>query len=1110
VFCSQALAQEATIVGAVTDQTGAAVPNASITITNTDTGQVHQTTTNSVGQYLAPSVQIGHYTIRAEVAGFKKAEQTGIVLENGDRRAVDFKLEIGTAQESVTVEAAPVAVQSESGEVSDLITGSQVTQLATNGRSIYSLAALTAGASSAMPDYQVASSVGANSSISFNGLRYSHNLYMIDGGEDLDRGGAGTIIVMPSIDAIAEFRQLTSNYSAEYGLSSAGTTTLVIKSGSKDFHAGAWEFMRNEDLDAENPFPKAAGQPIPINRLNNFGFNVGGPVFIPNVYNKDKNKTFFFYNMEWRKMLTGGGINQTVPLTSEYGGAIPSSTPIHVPAAAQLSSQQIARFAAAGLTPGEAFPNNTIPSSLLDPNAQALLKAGIFPAPTGGAQFVGGGNVPNNIREEIVRIDEHVSDKVWLYGHWVADAVNQNYSTTMWSGDNVPSAGNTFANPSWSGVIHSTYTISPTLLNEFSFNSNGNSISILPSSTSVISSSNVSIPSIFPKAVNIDSRLPAISLGGSTGTDYTLNWTPWTNVCSDYQLREDFSWTKGSHQIKFGGSWSLYKKNQTYFADTEGQFGFNGQYTGNDFADFLLGMANSYSQDAVQNLGHWNNVSWGLYVQDNWKVSSRLTLNLGLRWDGIPHTYEASQQSANFYPNLYNPANAAVILPSGNISPSSPGLGTSPVPALAGYQFYLNGIGIAGQNGIPDGLVNPAWKNFGPRLGFAYDVTGKGKTVIRGGFGIMYERIQGNDMYNGATNSPFGATVGYSNVSLSNPNVSILTGQTLVAPITVNGITGLDQTDYKAPTSMQYSVGVQQALGKDSVLSVAYVGNQNRHQQDYTEINLPNSALLPGLINGTVNYNTVVPYLGFGNIGMSGNDMNSHYNGLQVNLHSQMSSNLSLQAVYTYSKAIDPINATGAGDMNYASDPYNRNYDVGPSPLDRRNMLLVNFIYRLPILNGANTNRMLKATLGGWEVSGIVTEESGMPLDITLGGPQGSNGIPNATNRPNINGSISYPKTVGEWFDTSVFSLPALGAWGNLGRDSVYGPGRNNWNLSLFKSFTFSEGRGSRLELRVETFNTFNHTQYQNVSTTFTSSNFGQVTSTYDPRAVQLGVKLLF
>jgi hypothetical protein len=1108
VFSFQAFAQEATIVGTATDPSGGAVPNVSITITNTQTNQVTKVTTNNEGQFTAPSLQIGRYTVRAEVAGFKKAERTDLALAVGDRARVDFKMEIGTSEQSVTVEASPVAVQSESGEVSDVINGTQLSQLATNGRTLYSLAIMTAGASSNMADYQSATPVGGDATVSFNGLRTSHNIYLIDGGEDLDRGGAGTISVMPSMDSIQEFRQLTSNYSAEYGLSSGGTMTMAFKSGSKDFHASGWEFLRNEDLDANSYFFNQAGTPKALNRLNTYGFNVGGPVFIPNVYNTKKDKTFFFYNMEWRKLEQGGALNTVVPVTSSYGGNL-GSTAIHVPLASQLSAAQIARFAAAGLSPGQAFPNNTIPASLLDPNAQILLKAGIFPAPTSGTAFSGGNNAPTNVREEIIRIDHHFNDKFWLFGHWVDESILQTYGTSMWSGDNVPTAGNTFGNPSYSGVIHSIYTVSPSVLNEVAFNYNGNRIAILPTGV-VAQPSGLTIPRLFT-GPNADNRIPSISLAGATGTNYTTNWMPWNNKADDYQIRDDLSWTKGAHQFKFGASWALYKKIQDLFANTEGGFSFNGQYTGNDFADFLLGYAQNYSEAGVKDSGHWDNKSYVIYAQDNWKVSPKLTLNLGLRWDGIPHTYEENNRQSNFNPALYNPANAAVILPSGNISPSSPGLGTSPNSILAGSQFYLNGIGLAGQNGTPDGLVKNHWAAFAPRVGFAYDIEGKGKTVIRGGFGIMYERVQGNDVYNAGTNVPYSAQVSFNNVSLSNPNLSLLTGQTLVAPITVASITGLSTNDYKAPASYQFSFGVQRELAKNSVLSVSYVGNQNRHQNDYREINLPSPSQLPALINGTVSYNTVLSYPGFNSIKMSENATNSHYNGLQVNFHSQLSKSLTLQAVYTLSKAWDPVGQGGnAQDLQNVSDPYNRAYDNGPSPLDRRHIAILNFIYELPFFQTKSTGSILKSTMGGWEISAIGTMETGMPLNISLGGAQGSNGLANSTNRPDMNGSVSTPHTLLDWFSPSAFSLPALGAWGNFPARSIYGPGRDNWNISLFKAFNFSEARGSRLEIRLETFNTFNHTQYDAVSTAFTDSRFGQVTSTYNPRNVQLGVKLMF
>jgi hypothetical protein len=1114
-------AQEATVVGTVTDPTGATVPGAMIRISNNDTGVNQQFPTNAAGEYVAPSLHIGRYTVRAEAAGFKSVEHKDVVLQVGDRDRVDFQLEVGAATEQVTVEAAPVAVQADSSEVSSVISGEQVQQIATNGRNLYLLTTLLPGVSNAMGgDFQLATPVSSDGNVSFNGLRPGHNLYMIDGGEDLDRGGSGNVSIMPSLESIAEFRANTSNYSAEYGLASGGITTMVFKSGTSQIHASAWEFLRNDYLDAGNYFTNAAGQGKPELRFNEWGFNVGGPVTFGKLYNKNKNKTFFFYNMEWRRYIQGGSpINQTVPLTNWYGGDLAGGPTIHVPSAAQLAPSVLAKFTADRLQAGQAFPNNTIPANLLDPNAQILLKAGIFPAPTSGTQFIKGVTAPTNFKEELTRIDHHFTDTFTLFGHFVAEQISQGYVTTQWSGDNVPTIGDTFGNPSYSGVLHAIHTINPTLVNEIAFNYNGNRINIAPTGL-YAQPSGLNIPRLFAGPNNL-TRIPEINLAGSTGANFSPNWTPWTNKADDYQIRDDVSWTKGAHQLKMGFSWALYKKIQDLFVDTEGQFKFNGTYTGNDFADFLLGLSNSYTEGGVQDAGHWNNQSWAAYVQDNWRVKKRLTVNLGLRWDGVPHTYEANNRMSNFYPNLYNPANAAILLQNGTISPNSPGLITSPNPILKGYEFYGNGIGIAGQNGISNSLVSNHWAAFEPRIGFALDVTGRGKTILRSGFGMTYERIQGNDMYNAGPNIPFSDNVTFNNVSLSNPGTSLLTGQTLTAPILPASIVGLNSSDYKLPVSYQFSFGLQQALSNNTVLSVGYVGNQNRHQSDREELNLPAQSALPSLINGTAQFNSVAPYAGYASIAMYRDAANSHYNSLQVSLNSRLRSDLTFQAAYTYAKAIDSSSNNGNGsDLDDIANPYNRAYGVGPSWFNRTDVFVANFIYDIPAFRH-NNSRAVRTLLGGWQFEGYITAETGLPVNVFLGGPAANNGLPTwngagpGGNRPNLNGSISYPHTVTQWFNTSAFSPPAVGQYGNLGFDALTGPGRDNWNLSLFKSFVLSEKRGSRLEFRAESFNVFNHTQFQGstntgISNKFTASNFGQITAAFDPRVFQLGMKAYF
>jgi hypothetical protein len=1135
-FPLASFAQEASIVGTVTDPTGSVMPSVKITVTSLATGLIRTIATNEVGQYVLADLPIGHYAIRAEASGFKSAEHKDVVLQVGDRFRLDFQLQVGGTSETVTVEADAVRVQTDSGERSNVITGQQISQLAVSGRSIYQLAALAPGASSqiggsgsgGMSSAGVVNTpVGGDASVEFNGMRQNHNIYLLDGGEDDDRGGAGGMSIAPSSDAIAEFRQLTSNYSPEFGLSSAGTMTMVLKSGTSTLHASAWEFNRNDAFDARNFFNPAPA-PVAELRLNVFGFNVGGPVTLGKLYNRDRKKTFFFYNMEWRRLIQGNINNgQPVPLPSTYGGDFSSlSTAINVPSAAQVSASVLAKNCPGGILPagvvqGQAFPGNVIPSCMLDPNAQALMKAGIFPAPTSGDQFFGSANAPTNLKEEIVRIDHNFNSKFSVFGHFIAEQVSQGFSISQWSSANVPTVGDTFGNPSYSAVIHTTYTISPTLLNEIAFNYNGNRINIVPfpgaglSSLSIPSSYDSTSSRLFSGPNNLD-RIPNIDLNGSTGTKFEISSWPWNNTADDYQIRDDVSWTKGAHQFKFGFGWALYKKVQNLFGQTQGGFSFDGTFTGNDFADFLLGDAKSYQELAVQDSGHWNNVSYSSYFLDNWRATRRLTLNLGLRWDGVPHTYEANDRMGNFYPKLYNPADAAVLNPDGTINPASPGLGSSPNPILAGVPLYLNGIGIPEQNGIPKGLVNGGLLGFGPRLGFAYDLTGDSRTVLRGGFGIMFERIQGNDMYNAGPNIPFSLQVNTPGpVELDNPRLSLATGTAQTLPINPASITGLALDNYGLPLSYQYSIGIQRQLNAKSVLTVSYVGNQNRHQNEYNELNLPDESALIPIINGVAgaNYNTAagLPYPGFHSIDLSQNTANSHYNSLQVDLNSQVGRDLSLRAYYTLSRTIDPTTAgSGGGDLGNVSNPYlGWQYDVGPGGYDRTHNAAVNFVYDIPFLRH-NSSRLVRSTVGGWEISGIVTVTSGLPLNVGISGAQNTNALPNATNRPDQTGAVSYPHTVGEWFDTSVFTLPAVGSFGTVGHNSLRGPGRDNWNLSLFKSFTLSETRGSHFELRIESFNTWNHTEFNQVSTNLGASNFGQVTSAFDPRVLQLGAKLYF
>ena len=1177
----QAFAQEATIVGTVTDPSGAAVPNVTITLTNTDTSLVTHSTTNDVGQYVVPHLNIGHYTVRAQGANFKMEEAKGIVLEVGDRRRVDFQLQLGATQETVTVEAAPITVQSDTNEISSVITGTQITQLESNGRSLYSLVNLTPGVVSNQVDFQIPTPMGGDQNLSFNGQRIAHTLYLVDGAEAADRGGSGAI-VMPSEDSLAEFRVLSSNYSSEYGLVSGSTVSTVIKSGTSQLHSSAWWFGRNDFLDARpyfTPRENANGtfNKIPELRFNLWGFNVGGPITLHP--HSTEHKTFFFYNMEWRRLVQGSSLNTGVPFPSTYGGnlnqaitfnngsLLNNGQTLHAPYQCQVSPAVQNAFAAAGqalsgCTSGapdktklQPFvfqgQQNVINPALLDPNGQALLKAGIFPAPVSGNTFIGGPNAPTNVKEEIARVDHTFNSKFSVYGHWISEQILQTDIPTRWTGGaNLPTVGDTFANPSYSAVVHAVHTIRPNLLNEIAFNYDGNRIHILPIGIYRLSqASGFGQHRYFPSPTNI---LPIINLnsGGKTGSRFDANWSPWINSANGYQIRDDLSWTHGAHQFKMGGGWFNFRKLQPLQVSTQGNFAFSGSFTGYDFADYLLGLSSNYSEAALKDSRHWNSVSWAGYFQDDWRATKRLTLNLGLRWDGIPHTAEINGQMSNFYPNLWNPANAAVFanstgsqicsgvnIPLGSgCTGASPGLAASPNPTLAGLLFYANGLGIPGKTpGVTNGLVDNYWNNWGPRVGFAFDLTGREKTILRAGFGTFYERVQGNDMYQAGGNNLFGGNASVNNVSLSDPHVGVdqnnVTISAAILPVTVNSITELNKTMYKNPTSYQYSAGIQQQIGARTVLAVSYVGNQGRYESYAQEINMPALSVLPTLFDPTTGKyngkaNLVKPYLGYSSIKVDQNGQNSHYNSMQVSLTSHLR-DLQLQAGYTLSRAIDPSSNIGGdgNDLNTVTNPYaGWQYDVGPSVIDRTHVAYVNFIYDLPVFRHSS-NRFAKDFLGGWQLSGIVNVMSGLPVNLGISAPNSvCSAVPNCSLRPSSSGSVHYPRSATTfaggsknqtvlWFDPSTFSINTLGSngvatWGNFGYDGVRGPGRDNWNLAMFK--TFAAGERLHFELRAESYNTWNHTQFRGVNATIGTADAGKINSAFDPRVFQLGAKVIF
>ena len=1119
----------ASVTGTVTDPTGAAVANANMSLTNTATGRERQVTSNTAGQYLFVNVGVGTYTLEVSAAGFQKYSSTGIVVNVASTLGVDVSLKVGNTQETITVEANALQVQSESNEVSSLISGQQVTQLATNGRNVTSLAALGMGKSNNLPSYSGANALTSANGISFNGTRSTHNIYLLDGGELNDRGCGGCFSSLPSVDALSEFQTLDSNYGPDYGIGSGGTIAMVIKSGTRQYHGSVWEFNRNEALGANNYFVHAAGKPKPEFRLNIPGFNFGGPI---------GKKTFFFVNEEWRRQIQGSvpSVSNTLladnfptagqPLTYVVPAGQP--TPI-VPFTSDPA--KLALYTTDGLTAGNPFPGNVIPANLIDQNAVLELNAGTFPKPNFGAsQYIASIAQPTNVREDVVRIDHTINSKFQLMGHYLHDAVSQTYFPPLWGNSTYPTVGTQMANPSWSSTIKLTQTYSPTLLNETSFLFSGNTIHLSPvagAGSSFVQPSGWTATSLFPLDFNREARMPEIDLRGTPiNTTWSSSYFPWKNSYFGYQIRDDLSWSHGRHQFKFGFSWLHDPKNQELQANTQGTATFsNNSFSKDGYVNFLLGDADSFQQLEFLAGKHWVNNNYGTYINDNWHVTQQLTLNLGLRYDGLPHAYERYNRFANFVPAEYDRSQPYPLNSNGTIDPAS-------LSTFEGQQFYLNGIRQAGVGGFPVGNVQNDYRTFEPRLGFAYNLFGDGKTILRGGGGLFFERVQGNDVYNAALNPPFAYQPLATNVYFSSPTTSAITGATAAQSFFPSTMTTL-QYRYKNPGTGMFSLGLQRQLAQSVVAVVQYVGSRGWNQSIDIPINTlpltdpcdasnPNDACLPNqpydlrqqVQNGTLSPNLVRIYPGFSSITQETNGSNFNYNSLQAGLRMDNRHGLTMQLAYTWSHEIDNV----ANDLNSASNPFNLQYDRGSGQFDRRHIFNANFVYSLPFF-AHSTNGVLHAVLGGWQLSDVTVIQSGST-------PNNGNGIiysgtdtlglgGGTRNRPNQVAKVSYPKTVNAWFSTSSFANP-VAPWnggpnqgfGNARKDAVVGPGLFNFNMAMFKTVNLTER--VKFEFRFETFNTFNHTQFNGLDTNSADANFGHVTTTYDPRVLQLGGKLSF
>src|SRR5579885_2985909 len=1067
--------EQGTISGLVSDASGAVIPNAKVTITNEQTGLSSDFQTNASGNYNIPALPVGKYTVTISAPGFATYKQTGIAVNVNDKLRIDASLQPSSIQQTVEVQANAVQVQAEDATVGQTVNGTQMAALSVNGRNFTSLAALIPGASSTQPALNTPVGVTSNTGIYFNGMRQSNNVWRMDGQENYDRGCGGCVTVLPSMEAISEFKVETADAAVNSGFGDAGQVNVATKSGTRDFHVSGWEFFRNDKLDANNFFSNLNGQPKPPLRFNIYGWNVGGPVFIPKLYPRSKSKTFFFFNEEWRKLRQASIFNVPTFSAAERTGNFSELLP-----KTQLKDPAT----------GQPFSGNIIPASKLDPNGLILAAPNfLFPLPTSPTgKFTLSYSVPTNLREEIVRVDHSFTDKEQAFFRYIQETNNQNFTNNLWSSSSYPTTTTLLVNKPKLYYGHLTSVLSPTTVNEASIGYLDQPLN-LSLNGNYKRPSGLNIPLYFPNA-NTANKNPNILLQ-QTGVNFdTASW-PWVNELETWTIQDNVTMTRGDHTFVVGGIWMHFNKQQDLFGPTQGAFTFNGSYSGNDFADFLLGYAFQYQQLQQQTEPNYLSRSGALWVGDTWKASSRLTLTLGLRWDGFPHAYTEKNDVAGFYPNLYNPANAPQINSSGRIVPGTGDL--------------LNGLGLAGKNGIPRGLVQNHWSLFEPRVGIAWRPFDN-DTVIRTGFGMYYERIQGNDIYNVAPNPPFSNTATLFNATTKPYDFfsSLSQGSNAILPAS---LTVYDPA-YPTSSTLQWNFGIQHQLANNVVADVSYVGTKGTHLSDTRNINQPTlagaTAYYKGLVN---NVNQVRPYLGYANINQYFNGANSSYNSLQASLRTNAYHGLTLQASYTYSHSIDDVDGDVPGNAHQnAYAPYLEYADSG---YDRRQILVLSYVYDIP---APSQHGLAKAILGNWQLSGISIFETGTPINISLPGDNAF--IGGAPYRPNL---VGDPKQGGgtrqEWFNPQAFARPTPGpyAFGNAGRNVVRAAGINNTDASLFRNFPgILKVESSGLQFRAEFYNIFNHTNFSGYGTTFGSPYFGQATAARDARTIQLGLRLFF